>query len=411
MEPGIKVGDLFAGAGGLSLGAQLAGAEILFANDNWVPAAQTYRHNHPETHFYESPIEELDAKEILNATGLRRGDLDLLLGGPPCQGFSIYAPVRTPHDRRNLLVLQYLRIVEGLLPKYLVVENVPGLLSLAGGRALRWVYERLEVMGYNVQHRVLLAARYGVPQERWRLIILARRSDVPIIGFPSSTHRAAARANFTGGAIWAREENLFDVRISHRLKEPVTVEQAIGDLPPLKNAEGEERIPMASAGPDSLTSYQHWARKGARELWNHIAPRLSKINLERLQYVRPGGSWRDIPYKLLPAGMKRARKSDHTKRYGRLDPKGLSCTVLTKCDPHWGSFFHYSQDRAITPREAARLQSFPDRYVFLGTQTAQYEQIGNAVPPLFARAIVSAVVQTLKKSERNRELATAGSAR
>ena len=122
-------------------------------------------------------------------------------------------------------------------------------------------------------------------------------------------------------------------------------------------------------------------------IYNHSCSRLGKINQERLKYIPQGGSWRDIPYELLPAGLKRARRSDHTKRYGRLHPNSLCSTVLTKCDPHWGSFFHPSQDRVISVREAARIQSFPDYYRFYGSLTQQYEQVGNAVPPLMAKAI------------------------
>lgn len=385
-----NVVDLFAGAGGLSLGAELAGAEVVFANDSWPSAAETFSINKPQVEFHLGPVQELDAKTILSATRIERGEIDILLGGPPCQGFSIYAPVRNPKDPRNSLILEYLRIVEGLYPKYLVMENVPGLLSLGRGRALQAVYERLVSLGYDVRHRVLLAAWYGVPQERWRLIIIGRRRDMPMIGFPRPTHKARARANFTGGSGWAR------AALDTAGLQPVTVADAIDDLPSLPNGGGINKMPMATAKQSPLTDFQLWAREGASELWNHVAPRLHRINLERLAYVRPGGSWRDIPHRLLPDGMKRARRSDHTKRYGRLDPRGLACTILTKCDPHWGSFFHYCQDRAITPREAARLQSFPDRWVFTGTQVSQFVLVGNAVPPLLAKAVIEPIVRTLR---------------
>ena len=120
---------------------------------------------------------------------------------------------------------------------------------------------------------------------------------------------------------------------------------------------------------------------------NHEAPRLSPINLKRLEYIQPGGNWTDIPDELLPKGMQKARKSDHTKRYGRVLPDGLASTILTKCDPHWGAFFHYEQNRSFTVREAARLQSFPDHFVFTGNLAEQFAQVGNAVPPLLAQAV------------------------
>ena len=126
---------------------------------------------------------------------------------------------------------------------------------------------------------------------------------------------------------------------------------------------------------------------GSVGVMNHEAPRLSPINLKRLEYIQPGGNWTDIPDELLPKGMQKARKSDHTKRYGRVLPDGLASTILTKCDPHWGAFFHYEQNRSFTVREAARLQSFPDHFVFTGNLAEQFAQVGNAVSPLLAQAV------------------------
>ena len=128
-------------------------------------------------------------------------------------------------------------------------------------------------------------------------------------------------------------------------------------------------------------------RVGSVGVMNHEAPRLSQINLDRLKYIKQGGNWTDIPFDLLPKGMKAARRSDHTKRYGRPRWDELASTVLTKCDPHWGAFFHPEQDRTLTVREAARIQSFPDHYVFLGSQAEQYAEVGNAVPPMLACAV------------------------
>lgn len=127
---------------------------------------------------------------------------------------------------------------------------------------------------------------------------------------------------------------------------------------------------------------------------NHVTHRLAETTMARLRHVPAGGSWRDIPFRLLPAGMRRARRSDHTKRYGRLDERGLCCTILTKCDPHWGSYVHPREDRAISVREAARLQSFPDRFHFLGYLSEQYQLVGNAVPPFMARAVAKAILES-----------------
>lgn len=136
---------------------------------------------------------------------------------------------------------------------------------------------------------------------------------------------------------------------------------------------------------------------------NHVAPRLAPINLERMKHIPEGGSWRDIPFDLLPAGMRRARRCDHTKRYGRLRKEGLSSTILTKCDLHWGAFIHPEQDRVLTVREAARLQSFPDRFEFTGPRTEQYVQVGNAVPPLLAKQIGLALTGATSRQHEHRE--------
>ena len=132
-------------------------------------------------------------------------------------------------------------------------------------------------------------------------------------------------------------------------------------------------------------------RKGSAGVMNHVAPNLAPINWERMTHIPQGGSWRDIPFRLLPAGMRRAKRSDHTKRYGRLHPDGLASTILTKCDLHWGAYIHPDQDRALTVREAARFQSFPDHFVFRGPRVEQYRQVGNAVPPLLAEAVAGSV--------------------
>jgi DNA (cytosine-5)-methyltransferase 1 len=205
--------------------------------------------------------------------------------------------------------------------------------------------------------------------------------------FPKATHDAKARANFTGARKLLAEPLPMEML---SLKPATTVEDAISDL--LSIVPGKCNGPIAyKSGPHS--EYQRILRNGNTFVENHHSGRLGKVNLERLTYIPQGGSWRDIPSELLPAGLKRARRSDHTKRYGRLDPKGQCSTILTKCDPHWGSFFHPYEDRTISVREAARFQSFPDHFEFLGGMTDQYAQVGNAVPPLLAKAIGKAIIE------------------
>lgn len=176
------------------------------------------------------------------------------------------------------------------------------------------------------------------------------------------------------------------------LKAKVTLAEALSGLPRLAMGEGGDVVGYAS---DSMSDYAVLLSNPEGVTYNHVAPRLSKKNVERMKHVKPGGSWRDIPFELLPKGMQAARSSDHTKRYGRLLADELAGTVLTKCDPHWGAVFLPDQDRTLTVREAARIQSFPDRYRFYGSRVSQYEQVGNAVPVLLARTIAAAVREHL----------------
>lgn len=164
-----------------------------------------------------------------------------------------------------------------------------------------------------------------------------------------------------------------------------TVYEAIGDLPSLACGERGEAVKNYACEP--FCDYQKAMRQGTAGVYNHESPKLTEINIQRMKHIKPGGNWTDIPTELLPKGMQAARRSDHTKRYGRVTKDGLASTILTKCDPHWGAYIHYEQNRSFTVREAARIQSFPDHYVFEGTIAEQFAQVGNAVPPLLAKAI------------------------
>jgi len=382
--------DLFCGAGGLSEGFAHSGFRCLYGNDFSSVALTTFSANRSQAVVDDRPIETIeDESRIRRQLGLRRGELDVLIGGPPCQGFSINAPSRFLDDPRNALFVHYLRFVEEFQPKALAFENVPGILSLGRGEIVERVKDELERRGYSVSLKVLLAAHYGVPQERWRLVILAGRGpEAPT--HPRPTHFASCRANFRGGrdlVFRLSEEEAQDI------PRTPTVKEAIGDLPRLRVGEGEE---VSSYDRPPTSEYARAMREESVALYNHVAGRLSIQNLERLKHIKPGGSWRDIPFDLLPAGMKRARRSDHTKRYGRLRPDGLASTIMTKCDPHWGPVFLPDQERALTVREAARLQSFPDRFRFLGSRVEQYRQVGNAVPVLMGRAIATALLDYIE---------------
>jgi len=377
--------DLFCGAGGLSEGFRQAGYTVVAGNDVDVAAGATYRTTHPDSQFILGPIQDVKIDLLCEAGGVRPGELDVLLGGPPCQAYSVYNHARGMHDARASLFREYLRIVKGMNPKWVVLENVTGITSIAGGAVVQSIKEELRNLGYDVEYRILRTEEYGVPQERRRIVFIGNRLGCPIL-FPKSTHgcEGSGLAPFT--SIW----------------------DAIGDLPPLNNGEKGKEARYAT-NPSHW--FQSYAREGAGEIvFNHDAPRLSTVNVARMHHIPIGGSWRDIPNDLLPEGMKRAKRSDHTKRYGRMRPDGLSCTVLTKCDVHWGAYIHPYQDRAISVREAARIQSFPDTFVFQGSRTEQYIQVGNAVPPLLGKCIAEAVQTSMNKTsgiknKTNKEIA------
>lgn len=363
-KPMLTAIDLFCGAGGLSEGFRQAGYTVVAGTDIDAKAGETYKATHPDSKFILAPIQDVSIERLCKASGVKPSELDVLLGGPPCQAYSVNNHQRGMHDARGSLFHQYLRIVKGMKPKWVVIENVTGITSIEGGGVVASIKAELGKLGYDVDYKIFRTEEFGVPQERRRIVFIGNRVGVPIV-FPAPTH-GPGLLPFT--TIW----------------------DAIGDLPALKNGE----VPDVTAYTSPATgAFQASVRSGMNDtVSNHSASRLSATNMNRMKFIPIGGSWRDIPHDLLPEGMKRAKRSDHTKRYGRMDPKGLACTILTKCDVHWGAYIHPYQDRAISVREAARLQSFPDSFTFCGSRTDQYVQVGNAVPPLFAKRIGEALL-------------------
>lgn len=384
----MKAIDLFCGAGGLSSGFVDAGFEIVFANEIRPVFAETYKTNHPGVDVCSRDIREVDAVSVRKRLQLRKGELDVIAGGPPCQGFSINAPKRSLEDRRNHLFLEFLRFVDEFEPKVVVIENVPGLVSFDKGSVVKAIVASLDALGYMASVRIMYAPDFGVPQARWRTIIIAYRTSMYTNGevFPRASFKAPRRINFTSSL---DGQSLVDQDFTGVPHGFVSIAEAISDLPRLGNGESGDEIKSYSLPPQN--KYQEHLRRFSSGVHNHEAPRLAKINMERFKHIPQGGNWTNIPPSLLPEGMKRAHRSDHTKRYGRGKPDGLASTILTKCDPHWGEYIHYEQDRTYTVREAARLQSFPDRFIFTGNRAEQYEQVGNAVPPMLAKAIAGQV--------------------
>jgi DNA (cytosine-5)-methyltransferase 1 len=375
--------DLFCGAGGASLGLVRAGWDLRVAADVDQACSLTHRANLPGE-FITADLRTVDADKLMSATEISPGQLDLLFAGPPCQGFSIIGS-RVVWDQRNNLFKEVLRLATELRPRCVVIENVPGLVTLGRGAYLQAILEGLSATGYEAACAELLAAQYGAPQMRWRLIIIGWRKDLEIpagYGFPRPTVGAAEVGDLLPNCTippW-------------QLEGFVTTAEAISDLPPV--AAGEEEAHYV--GPP-MGRYQEIMRAGLNgELFNHYAARLSAANLARLAHIKPGQDWRDLPRELLPSSMQRALRKDHTRRYRRMTWDGVPRAVITRFrDPKTGEYTHPEQDRTITIREAARLQGFPDGFIFHGPRTSQYEQVGNAVPTQLAEAIASEIRRCL----------------
>jgi DNA (cytosine-5)-methyltransferase 1 len=375
--------DLFCGAGGASLGLVRAGFDLRLAADRDPVYGQTHAANLPGA-FMTADLREVEPDKVLRSADIAPGELDLLFAGPPCQGFSIIG-ARVVWDERNNLFREALRMAKGLAPRCVVIENVPGLVTLAGGAYLRAILDGLAECGYQAACAELLAAQYGAPQMRWRLIIIGWRTDLGIpagFGFPQPAPGLGSIGDLLPNCtIRPEEERGF-----------TTTREAIADLPHV--AAGEEVVRYV--GPPRC-AYQQAMREGLdRELSSHYAPRLSAANQARIAALRPGQDWRDLPEEMLPSGMRRALRKDHTRRYRRMTWDGVPRAVITRFrDPKSGEYTHPDQDRTITIREAARLQGFPDRFTFHGAWTSQYEQVGNAVPVQLAEVIGAEVQRCL----------------
>lgn len=365
--------DLFSGAGGLALGFQAAGFEVVLSSDISDPCARTHTRNLPEVPFMLADIGAISGRDILRRCGLSRGELDVLIGGPPCQGFSILGQ-RMLDDPRNRLFGDFIRLAGELRPRVAVIENVPGLATMHNGVLLREIGDAFRELGYRVDCAELLAAQYGVPQMRWRMFFIAWRDlEVRSAYFPTPTHGPLGIGDLVPNRTVTKDQ----------MAGFVTIADAISDLPAVGSGEVVDRY---SSPPES--AYQIAMRGGATSLHNHYAPRLSAVNLERIRHLEPGQDWRDLPRELLPAGMQRALRKDHTRRYRRMTWDGVARSIITRFrDPKSGEYIHPEQTRTITIREAARIQSFPDWFVFEGGYSDQYDQVGNAVPPLLARAV------------------------
>ena len=268
------------------------------------------------------------------------------------------------------------------------MENVPGILTILDGAVMEEIYASLRALGYECEARILYAEDYGVPQERRRVFLIGSR-----VGPVAGSSRGEIRAGVEAGRGVKPVGPPMSLRRGQEPRSTPTVWCAIGDLPVIENGGGTDGCHTPRPRPAGTKS---GCAKGAGGSTTMSPRRCTPSRSIGSGTSRREATGADIPFDLLPAGMQRARPSDHTKRYGRLSKQGLCCTILTKCDPHWGSYVHPEQDRAISIREAARLQSFADRFRFAGYRSEQFTLVGNAVPPLLAAAIARRIRRHLQ---------------
>jgi DNA (cytosine-5)-methyltransferase 1 len=365
---GLRALDLFSGAGGLSCAFEWAGGEVVGAIEYDANAAETFKVNHADARVWVDDIRSVSTQEVARAVG----PVDMVIGGPMCQGVSQRGP-RDPADERNFAFWKFAEYVRALKPEMFLMENVPALASDVHNRGLAIaVFDELASLGYHLSAEVMNAAWFGAPQLRYRLVVLGSRQHVP--AFPECVERGVAgeftEADFT------------------------TVGDAIMDLPPVDAGGGVPIAPLPPL-PVAPSAFLREVREGATSLFNHVSADTDKVNLDRIVHVPEGGNWHDIPLDLLPSRFGHVRPSDHTTTYRRLDRSHPAHTITTECgNVTSGSFTHPTQDRAITVREAARLQSFPDWFRFAGPKNSQYRQVGNAVPVLLARRVFERLVDT-----------------
>ena len=361
--------DLFCGCGGLAAGLRDAGFRILAGADLDPHCMATFGLNFPEARRVPGDLSAIDPLRLMRELSLEAGGLDLLAGGPPCQGFSKNVPRsrRSAEDPNNVLMRTFLRYAEVLRPRAVVMENVAEMRNGFDRAYTDEVLGRLERAGYAVAHETLNAADYGVPQRRRRAFFVGLSSG-RAFAFPERTHFAGSPRPSGSG-------------------DPhVTVWDAIGDLPSVDHA-SEQRLHRYRRRP--FTDYQRQARRGSETVTNHRPRRLRPLQYERLASLKPGQGIEDLPERLRP-------RSGYSGAYGRL-ARDMVAPTITRWVFHPGSgrFGHPEDIRVLTIREAARLQGFADAFEFTGSYNRQAAQVGNAVPPVLAGKLGAAILDAL----------------
>ena len=347
----------------MSCGLKEAGFDVVAGADIDAKYVATFKHNFRDAKTLTSDLSKVEKSTLLSDLGMKPGDLDLLAGGPPCQGFSKNVPRRDRflEQEQNTMVRTYIEYVEVWLPKFFVMENVAEMKNGFEQSYSSEVMARLAKAGYNVDYKVMNSADYGVPQRRRRAFFVGGRDGLKPI-FPRPTHAKDAGM-------------LFDTATGH-----VRVWDAIGDLLPLEHGKG--RDPAEYAGP-AQNDFQRALRGDQQRVRNHVARKLAPMQYARLSSIGPGQGLKDLPEHL-------KTKGGYSGAYGRLTETMIAPTITRWCfHPGSGRWGHPRDVRTLTMREVARIQSFPDSYEFVGSYNDQAGQLGNAVPPAIMRAVAA----------------------
>ncbi len=366
----LKVIDLFSGVGGLSYGfAHDDNFEIVAANEILPNMAKAYSLNHPTAKVYAEDIKDFSAEKVEKDLGIKASEIDIIVGGPPCQAYSTVGK-RLIDDPRGKLFQEYYRVLKEFNPKLFLFENVKGLLSMQDGELLKTIISLFESLGYKVKYKLLNAADYGAPQIRERVIIIGSKLKTEF-EYPEPTHYNPEDEN-----------NLF----KNSLKPYLTLEEAISDLPFIKT--NEESFEYAN---EPQNDFQKLMRKNAPEkLMDHSSPKNNDKLVKIMESLPDGGTPEDLPESLRPtSGFKNTYCRLWWKRPSTTITRNLSTPSSSRC-------IHPKAPRPLTTREGARIQCFPDDYQFYGSRGDRNLQIGNAVPTFLSNAVAKAILKNFK---------------
>jgi len=344
--------DLFCGAGGFTIGFEMEGFESVLAIDKWNDAVNTYNYNRKNKDALSIDINDYTDEMLINLKKKYK-EITGVIGGPPCQGFSMVGK-REVGDERNSLYLQYVRFVKTIMPKFFILENVKGLLSMEKGLYRDDIISRFSSLGYNVCYKLLKASDYGVPQSRERVFFIGLRKDIFM-------------------------DKFFDFSLVEK-KDMVSTYDALCDLPSLDSKEDPKKYKT-----EPQNKFQELMRKDSNEVFNNEITMHSEQTKNIISMIKDGGNIRDLPEEYY-------KVRNYNAAFKRMNSKQPSGTI----DCGHRNYFHYSENRIPTARESARIQSFPDTYFFTGNKSSQYTQIGNAVPVLLSNAIAKVIVTYLK---------------